>query len=195
LQRSSQSDLETAVESATEAKKGWRALTSMQRGEYLRKTADVLENRQDELAMTITREMGKTLSEAKGEVSRGIAILRYYANEGTQKNGDVIPSSDPGAMLLTTRVPLGVVGIITPWNFPLAIPIWKIAPALIYGNTVVFKPATETGVTATMLVECFEEAGIPSGVINLITGAGSVIGQGIAEHPQIVGVSFTGSNG
>src|SRR5699024_3363387 len=166
----------------------------IQRGEYLSKTAEVLEQRKEEIATTITKEMGKTLGEAKGEVGRAIAILKYYSNYGSQKVGEVNPYADADAMILTSRTPIGTVGIITPWNFPLAIPVWKIAPALIYGNTVVFKPATETGVTAALLVECFEEARLPAGVINFITGSGSVIGQGIAENSGINGVSFTGSN-
>jgi len=125
---------------------------------------------------------------------RGVAILRYYAGEGMRKTGDVIPSTDREALMFTTRVPLGVVGVIAPWNFPVAIPIWKTAPALIYGNTVVLKPAQETAVTAAKVLECFEEAGIPAGVLNLVSGKGSVIGSALAEHPDVNGVTFTGSN-
>src|SRR5690606_4405758 len=147
----------------------------------------------DEIARTMTAEMGKTLPEAKGETLRGVAILRYYAGEGMRKVGEVIPSSDSEAWMYTTRVPLGVVGVITPWNFPVAIPIWKIAPALVYGNTVVFKPATEAAVTAAKVIECFSEAGLPEGVLNFITGSGSIIGQGLIEHPQINAITFTGS--
>lgn len=125
---------------------------------------------------------------------RGVAILRYYAGEGMRKTGDVIPSTDSEALMFTTRVPLGVVGVIAPWNFPVAIPIWKTAPALIYGNTVVLKPAQETAVTAAKIMECFEEAGIPAGVLNLVCGRGSVIGNALAEHPDVGGITFTGSN-
>jgi aldehyde dehydrogenase (NAD+) len=120
--------------------------------------------------------------------------LRYYAGEGARKIGDVIPSSDSEGLMFTTRVPLGVVGIISPWNFPVAIPIWKMAPALVYGNTVVLKPASETAVTAAKVIECFHEAGFPNGVVNMVCGSGSVIGQGIANHPDVDGVTFTGSN-
>lgn len=134
------------------------------------------------------------LPEAKGETARGIAILRYYAGEGMRKTGDVIPSTDKAALMFTTRVPLGVVGVISPWNFPVAIPIWKMAPALVYGNTVVIKPATETAVTCAKIIACFEEAGLPAGVINLVTGPGSVVGQGLAEHDGVNAVTFTGSN-
>jgi alpha-ketoglutaric semialdehyde dehydrogenase len=194
LQRSSREDLNKAVEAAKQAKKNWRKLSGSARGDFLYKAANILESRLDEIAETMTKEMGKTLPEAKGETARGIAILRYYAGEGLRKIGDVIPSTDSEALMFTTRVPLGVVGVISPWNFPVAIPIWKMAPALIYGNTVVLKPASEAAVTAAKVVECFNEAGFPAGVINLVTGSGSVIGQGIVEHPEINGITFTGSN-
>src|SRR5699024_4063002 len=147
----------------------------------------------DDIDRTMTRKMGKSLPEAKGETARGVAILRYYAGEGMRKEGEVIPSSDKDALMITKRVPLGVVGIITPWNFPVAIPIWKIAPALVYGNAVVFKPATEGAVTAAKVIECFAEAGLPEGVLNLVTGSGSVIGQALIDHPLLNGISFTGS--
>ncbi|CAK4845623.1 unnamed protein product [Aphanomyces euteiches] len=140
------------------------------------------------------QEMGKTFAECKGETARGVALLRYYAGEGMRKTGDVIPSTDAEAMMFTTRVPLGVVGILTPWNFPVAIPMWKMAPALVYGNTVVIKPAIETSITAAKLLACFDEAGLPPGVINMVTGDGEVIGGGIAHHPDIQGITFTGSN-
>lgn len=194
VQNSSKEDLDKAVESAARAQKQWKKLSGAERGSYLFKVADILETRMDEIAEMMTREMGKTLPEAKGETARGVAILRYYAGEGMRKVGDVIPSSDPSAFMFTTRSPLGVVGVITPWNFPVAIPIWKIAPALIYGNTVVFKPATEAAATAAKIIECFYEAKIPNGVINFVTGQGSVIGQGIADHPNIQGITFTGSD-
>ncbi|MEC0123516.1 alpha-ketoglutaric semialdehyde dehydrogenase GucD [Paenibacillus pabuli] len=187
-------DLNRAVAAAKAAAKDWRRLTGAERGNYLFQAANVLERRADEVAEAMTREMGKTLPEAKGETMRGVAILRYYAGEGMRKTGDVIPSTDSEALMFTTRVPLGVVGVIAPWNFPVAIPIWKTAPALIYGNTVVLKPAQETAVTAAKILECFEEAGIPAGVLNLVCGRGSVIGSALAEHPDVGGITFTGSN-
>ncbi|GAA0496552.1 aldehyde dehydrogenase family protein [Salinibacillus aidingensis] len=194
VQVSTKDDLESAVAAANKAQKDWKKLSGDARGKILFKAADILEQRLDEVAEIMTREMGKTLSEAKGETARGVAILRYYAGEGMRKVGDVIPSTDKDALMFTTRVPLGVVGIITPWNFPVAIPMWKAAPALIYGNSIVMKPATETAVTCAKIFECFAEAGFPSGVVNLVTGQGSVIGQGLAEHPDINGITFTGSN-
>ncbi|WP_174806539.1 alpha-ketoglutaric semialdehyde dehydrogenase GucD [Paenibacillus glycanilyticus] len=187
-------DLENAVAAAEAARVPWRKLTGAQRGALLFKAADLLEARQEEIGRMMTREMGKTLPEAKGETVRGAAILRYYAGEGMRKVGDVIPSTDAEALMFTTRVPLGVVGVISPWNFPVAIPVWKMAPALIYGNTVIWKPATETAVTAALVMQCFHDAGFPAGAVNMIVGSGSVIGSGIASHNGVHGVTFTGSN-
>lgn len=194
VQMSTNKDIDNAVLSAHEASKVWRNTSGPARGEHLRKTADILEQRLDDIADTMTREMGKTLAESKGETARGVAILRYYAGEGMRSIGEVIPSNDEEALLFTTRVPLGVVGLITPWNFPIAIPIWKMAPALIYGNTIVIKPALETTVTATKVLECFVDAGFPDGVVNLVSGAGSVIGNALSDHPDVKAISFTGSN-
>jgi aldehyde dehydrogenase (NAD+) len=194
IQKSGLEDLNRAVAAAKKAQKSWRKRSGPARGEYLYKAADIMERRIDEIAETLTREMGKTFPEAKGETARGVAILRYYAGEGMRKVGHVIPSTDSGGLMFTTRVPLGVVGVITPWNFPVAIPVWKMAPALIYGNTVVLKPAQEAAVTAAKVIECLAEAGFPAGVVNMVTGSGSVIGQGIVDHPDINGITFTGSN-
>lgn len=194
VQSSTREDLNEAVQAAKDAQKLWKKLSGVERGNLLFKAADMIEKNIDDIAKTMTREMGKTFPEAKGETARGVAILRFYAGEGMRKMGDIIPASDGTALQFSKRVPLGVVGLITPWNFPVAIPIWKTAPALIYGNTVVLKPATETAVTAAKIVECFDQAGFPNGVINLVTGKGSVIGKGLAEHEDIAAVSFTGSN-
>ncbi|TBL75773.1 alpha-ketoglutaric semialdehyde dehydrogenase GucD [Paenibacillus thalictri] len=194
IQRSKKADLDGAAVAAKAAQMAWRKLSGPARGEYLYKVADILERRLDEVAETMTREMGKTFPEAKGETARGVAILRYYAGEGMRKIGDVIPSTDSEALMFTSRVPLGVVGVISPWNFPVAIPIWKIAPALIYGNAVLFKPASEAAVTAAKIMECFDEAKIPAGVIQMITGKGSELGQALIDHPVLNGITFTGSN-
>ena len=194
IQSSAKEDVDQAVAAAKEAQKKWRSLSGAMRGDYLYKIANNMERRLDEIAETMTKEMGKTFAESKGETLRGIAILRYYAGEGMRKTGDVIPSSDSQALMFTTRVPLGVVGVISPWNFPVAIPIWKMAPALIYGNAVVIKPAHEAAVTAAKIIECMDEAGIPSGVVNMVTGAGSEVGTAIVNHPDINGITFTGSN-
>ncbi|MCT2537009.1 aldehyde dehydrogenase family protein [Aquibacillus koreensis] len=194
VQSSTKADLDQAVAAAKEAQKAWRKLSGADRGNLLFKVAQVIEDNLNDIAETMTREMGKTLPEAKGETNRGVAILRYYAGEGMREVGDVIPSTDSSALMFSKRVPLGVVGVITPWNFPVAIPIWKMAPALIYGNTVVLKPATEGAVTAAKIVECFDKAGFPNGVVNFVTGKGSVIGQGLAEHKDVNAITFTGSN-
>ena len=191
---STAAELDEAVAAADAARADWRRRSGAQRGELLFKAAALLEARADEMGRTMPREMGKTFAEAKGEALRGAAILRYYAGEGMRKIGDVIPSSDAEALMYTTRAPLGVVGVISPWNFPVAIPVWKMAPALIYGNTVVWKPATETAVTAAGIMQIFHDAGFPAGVVNMVIGSGRTIGQGIASHPGIHGVTFTGSN-
>jgi len=193
IQASTIDEVEIAVQAGTEAKKAWRKLGQYQRGQYLYRVAEILEENLQDIAETLTREMGKTLPEAIGETSRGIAILRYYAAEGMRKDGEVIPSSDKDALMFTKRTPLGVVGIITPWNFPVAIPIWKIAPALVYGNTVVFKPASESAVTAAKIVECFNRAGLPKGVLNFITGKGSTVGDALINNKHLNGITFTGS--
>ncbi|HZG17926.1 MAG TPA: alpha-ketoglutaric semialdehyde dehydrogenase GucD [Candidatus Bathyarchaeia archaeon] len=194
VQSSTFEDVNHAVLSAKKALQTWKSISSTQRGTYLQKAADILENRLDEIAVIATREMGKTLAETRGEVLRAASILRYYAQEGMRKVGDVIPSTDSKNLLYTTRVPLGVVAVISPWNFPIAIPTWKIAPALIFGNTVVFKPALETSITGIKLVEALVDAGIPAGVVNLVTGKGSVVGNDLVSHPDVNGITFTGSN-
>ncbi|WP_163140399.1 alpha-ketoglutaric semialdehyde dehydrogenase GucD [Bacillus sp. 22-7] len=194
VQKSTKEDLDKAVAAAKSAQAGWKKLSGAARGDFLYQVANIIEENLEDIAETMTKEMGKTLSEAKGETARGVAILRYYAGEGMRKVGDVIPSSDSEALMFTTRAPLGVVGVITPWNFPVAIPIWKMAPALVYGNTVVLKPAGETSVTAAKIIKCFDKAGLPEGVVNMVTGSGSVIGQGIIDHPDIDGITFTGSD-
>ena len=193
-QLSSSNDFDKAATSARKAQKAWRKLAGSVRGDYLLKAASIMEERIDDIATAMTQEMGKTFPEAKGETARGVAILRYYAGEGMRSVGDVIPSTDSEALMFTTRVPLGVVGVITPWNFPVAIPIWKMAPALVYGNTVVIKPASETAITCAKVIECLHDAGIPAGVVNMVTGSGSLIGPEMANHQDIDAITFTGSN-
>lgn len=194
FQSSNEEDVDLAFSSAHKAKSIWKKTSYQQRGEILYATADRLKEKSEEIALLISKEVGKTIDEAKGEVNRGINILKYFAGEGMRSIGENIPPTDLNGMMFTTREPLGVVGIITPWNFPLAIPLWKIAPALIFGNTVVFKPAKEASLTAVKIVECFAEAGIPNGVINLITGSSRVIGDKIVENKYLNGLSFTGSD-
>lgn len=187
-------ELDAAVKAARAAMPAWRALTGAQRGAFLHKAANVLERRLDEVAAALTREEGKMLFESKGETNRGVVILRYYAAEGMRSVGEVLPSAmNAKTMVFTTRVPVGVVGLITPWNFPVAIPLWKAAPALIYGNTVVLKPAALAPLTASLIAECFAEAGLPPGVFNVVHGAGGKVGQALVDHPHVNAISFTGS--
>src|SRR5438034_339744 len=150
--------------------------------------------RKDELARMLTREEGKTLSDTSGEILRSVNVLDFMAGEGKRIGGETLPSELPKNFAYTIKQPLGVVACITPWNFPVAIPVWKIAPALVAGNTVVFKPATITSFTAMKVVEIFEEAGLPRGVLNMVVGAGSEVGEELISNPAVKAVSFTGSN-
>jgi len=192
--RSGAGDMAAAIDAAVAAAPGWAGTSALKRGEILLRAASLLEARAGEVAAAMTREEGKTGREATGETLRGVAILRYYAGEGSQPVGEVYPSANTRTLLYTLHVPLGIVGIITPWNFPVAIPLWKIAPALLYGNTVVFKPAELTPLTATLLVHILEEAGLPKGALNLVVGLGAEVGPTLTGDPRVTGVSFTGSN-
>jgi aldehyde dehydrogenase (NAD+) len=168
-------------------------LTSAERGSYLYKLADLLEQNSEELAILASREMGKPITEMKGEVNRGVHLFRYYAAEGVRSNGKVVPATDTNVLQYTVSVPLGVVGIITPWNFPVAIPIWKIAPALITGNAIIWKPADAASLSAAKMIDIFTKANLPDGVINLIIGSGREVGNVLLEEVDLHAVSFTGS--
>ena len=183
------------IGSAQEAFEGWKNTSSVTRGEILRVTADLLEKNIDKLAEIASSEMGKTKNEMLGEVKRGASILRYFAQEGMRAKGEVLPSANEAKLLYTMRVPLGVVAAITPWNFPVAIPLWKIAPALVYGNTVVWKPSIESALTGKMIGELFQQAGLPENVLNVVQGRGSKVGQVLLEAPEVKAITFTGSNG
>ena len=191
--KASVEDARAALACAQSALPGWANTPPPARGIILDKVSQIISARLDEMAATLTREEGKTLAEAKGEVTRARDIFRYYGGEGWRYGGQVLPSSTNGELLYTRREPLGVISIITPWNFPVAIPAWKIAPALIYGNTVVFKPAKDAPLIGMMLVEALVEAGLPPGVINYLTGDGSTIGTEMVGNPIVNGISFTGS--
>ena len=186
-------DTKRAIDAAKMAQVAWGNQPGPNRGLILDKVSQLIHARVDELAACLTREEGKTLAEAKGEVIRARDIFRYFGGEGFRAGGNVLPGNFQDELLFTKREPLGVVGIITPWNFPIAIPAWKIAPALAYGNAVIFKPASLVPETAQRLVEILVEAGVPGGVINFITGSGSIVGEEMATHPGINGISFTGS--
>ena len=186
-------DADSAIAAAAAAAPAWGKMPAPQRGSLLFKTIDVFERRAGELARAITIEEGKPIADATGEVKRAMNILEYAAGEGRRLFGYTTPSELPDTAAYTFKRPLGVVSIITPWNFPVAIPVWKMAPALICGNAIVFKPASATPFAATVIAEIFEEAGLPAGVFNLITGPGGSIGNKLVEDPRIGGVSFTGS--
>lgn len=193
FQRSNNEDAVRAIEAARNALDGWASTPAPQRAAILFKALQLMEARGDELARSITIEEGKPIGDAMGEVKRSMNITEYAAGEGRRMFGNTTPSELPNTVAYTSRRPLGVVGIITPWNFPLAIPAWKIAPALICGNTLVFKPASATPMTAVALTKIFEDAGLPPGVLNLVTGPGGSVGNTIVDHPDVNGVSFTGS--
>jgi aldehyde dehydrogenase (NAD+) len=183
-----------ACEAAAKAFEGWRQTPAPVRGQILFKVQRRMEERRQELAEALTREEGKTLAESRGEIQRAINVVEFFAGEARRMTGETIPSELPNNFCYTVKQPMGPVGIITPWNFPIAIPIWKMAPALVCGNTVVFKPATLTPLTASLMAQIFNESGLPPGVLNLVFGGGRDVGDTIVRHPAIQGVSFTGSN-
>ena len=193
FQISTAEDVAQAVAAAQEALSGWANTPAPARAQVLYRALDIMSKRSEEIARTITIEEGKPLADARGEVRRAMNIMEYAAGEGRRMFGYTTPSELPSTMAYTVRRPLGVVAIITPWNFPIAIPAWKLAPALICGNTVVIKPASATPLSAVKLVEVFEAAGLPPGVLNLITGPGSSVGNALVESQQVRGISFTGS--
>ena len=193
FQTSGVDDALKAVDAAHEALAGWANTPAPVRAGILFRAIEILRQRGDDIARTITLEEGKPLSDAQGEVKRSLNIMEYAAGEGRRMFGYTTPSELPDTVAYTTRRPLGVVAVITPWNFPLAIPAWKIAPALICGNTIVFKPASATPWSAIKLMEVFEEAGLPAGVLNVVTGPGGSVGNALVESPLVKGISFTGS--
>ena len=193
MQASNADDVNAALEAAQEAFPGWRRTPAPARGEIVLKAALIIEARKEELARLMTQEMGKVLKEARGDVQEAIDMGKYAAGLGRHPHGETVPSELRNKWAMTVRVPLGVVACITPWNFPMAIPSWKIFPAVMAGNAVVFKPASDTPIVATTLVEILEEAGLPGGVLNLVTGSGKDVGDVLVKDPRVHGISFTGS--
>ncbi|MBI1806979.1 MAG: aldehyde dehydrogenase family protein [Ignavibacteria bacterium] len=191
--KSAKEDVNEAVKAARTAFDKWRLVPAPKRGDILKNVGDIMGARKEEIARTMTREMGKVLVETRGDVQEGIDTAYYAASEGRRLFGHTVPSELPNKFNMAIRVPIGVAGVVTPWNFPMAIPTWKIFPALLCGNTVVFKPASDTPATATMLVEILMEAGVPEGVANIVHGGGSDVGMAIVEHPDVDVISFTGS--
>jgi aldehyde dehydrogenase (NAD+) len=191
--RSTEEDADRAVAAAHEAFASWRLYPAPKRAELLFRVAEMLRDRKRELTELMTREMGKVVAEAGGDVQEGIDMTYYMAGEGRRLFGQTVPSELPDKFAMSVRMPVGVVATITPFNFPVAIPTWKLIPALVAGNTAVFKPAEDTPLLGEMLVEIFEAAGLPPGVVNIVHGEGEVVGERLLRHPDVKIVSFTGS--
>src|SRR2546422_3975325 len=190
---SGEDDVNAAVEAAAKAFPGWSDMPAAARAAVLMRAADAIEARVEEMAADMTREMGKPLREARMESARTAAIFRFFAGEAWRPKGELYEQSATGSTLYTLRRPLGVVGLITPWNFPAAIPAWKMAPALAYGNTVVLKLAQEAPLTGLHLAAALDETGIPEGVLNVVIGRGAEVGTPLVRHPKVRAISFTGS--
>jgi alpha-ketoglutaric semialdehyde dehydrogenase len=194
FQQGTPADVAMAVRAADMAAGLWRRTPAPKRGEILYAFGALMAEHKERLARAMTREMGKVLAEARGDVQEGIDIAFLMAGEGRRMFGDTTPSELPDKWAMSIRQPIGVAGIITPWNFPMAIPCWKMMPALVAGNTVVFKPSSDTPHCATLLVELMAEAGFPPGTVNLVTGTGADVGDAIVENPDVQVISFTGSS-
>lgn len=190
---SSREEINQGVAAAQRAFPGWSETPAPLRGKCIMRAAQIMNEQIDDLARLLTREEGKTVSESRGEILRTINILEYTAGEARRLTGETLPSELPKNFAYTLRQPLGVVGLITPWNFPVAVPVWKIAPALVCGNTVVWKPSELTPFTSRHIVEIFAQAGLPPGVFNMVLGLGEEIGDALVEHPGVRAISFTGS--
>src|SRR5438132_11461535 len=190
---SSLEDVNGAVQAAKKAFAHWRLVPAPKRGEILYRVGELLRRQKEEIARGMTREMGKILKETRGDVQEGIDTAFYVAGEGRRLFGETTPAELPNKFAMSVRAPIGVCALVTPWNFPMAIPTWKMFPALLCGNTVVLKPAEDTPHTAVRLVEVLEEAGVPPGVVNLIHGRGEEVGAALVRHPDVQLVSFTGS--
>lgn len=187
-------ELEDAIAAASEAYQEWRLVPAPRRAQIIHRAGDIMASKKEELAQLMTREMGKVLSETRGDVQEGIDTAYYAAGEGRRLFGDTVPCELPNKFGMSVRMPIGVCGMITPWNFPMAIPTWKMFPALLCGNTVILKPAQDTPATAVKLVEILLEAGLPPKAVNLICGSGAIVGQGLVDHPKVPVISFTGSS-
>jgi aldehyde dehydrogenase (NAD+) len=192
--RSGAADAKAAVDAAAAAFPAWSKTPGPERGRVLARAHAILKSKVDVLAEALCREEGKTLGESRGEVMKGLNLVEFYAGEGFRTHGKTLPSEARQTLTMTVRQPVGPVALITPWNFPFAIPVWKTAPALVAGCTVVLKPASLTPICTHLLAEAFVEAGAPAGVINVVTGPGGAVGNALVDDPRIRAVSFTGSN-
>jgi acyl-CoA reductase-like NAD-dependent aldehyde dehydrogenase len=193
FQESNADDLNAAVDAADHAYQGWRLVPAPKRAEYIYRVGEILKRDKEKIAREMTREMGKVLDETRGDVQEAIDMAYLMAGEGRRLFGVTTPSELPNKFNMAVRMPLGVAGLITPWNFPIAIPSWKTMPALVCGNTVVIKPASLTPLSVIMLAEAFEEAGLPHGVFNVVTGGGRDVGEPMLKNPKVAVISFTGS--
>ena len=191
--RSGADDVDRAVEVAKEAFAEWRLVPAPKRGEILYRFAQLVTDHKAELTDLMTHEMGKVKAEAGGDVQEAIDMSYYMGGEGRRLFGQTTPSELPNKFQMSTRMPIGVIGVITPWNFPIAIPSWKIAPALVCGNTVVFKPATDTPALGQRFVELLADAGVPDGVVNIVHGGGGAVGERLVKHPDVPVITLTGS--
>lgn len=187
-------DMNAGIAAAKAAFDEWRRVPAPKRGQIVAKATELMAARKEELARALTAEEGKNLNEARGEVQKSINVMEFMVDESRRMNGTTVPSEMPKTFAYTVRAPLGVVGLITPWNFPVCIPAWKIAPALVAGNTIVFKPSEITPWTANIVSEIFLQAGLPKGVLNVVHGRGEDIGPTMVNHPDVAAISFTGSN-
>jgi aldehyde dehydrogenase (NAD+) len=192
--KSGAEDIDAAVAAARKAYNAWRATPPPARGEIILKAALLMKERKEDLARLMTREMGKVLRETRGDVQEGIDMTEYVSGMGRRPFGEAVPSELKDKICFTWREPIGIVGLITPWNFPVAIPTWKLMPALMGGNAIVFKPAEDTPLCATRVVEILVEAGVPPGVVNMVHGLGEEAGAAMVDHPAIRAISFTGSS-
>ena len=192
-QKSTAADIEDAIDVAVRAQPGWAAMPAPERGEILLRAALLLDEEKEELATLMTREMGKLLKETRGDVQTAIDVAKYVAGEGRRAEGETVPSALPNKFCMTMRQPIGIVGIITPWNFPLAIPAWKTFPALLAGNAVVLKPASDTPLLVLKLADILQRAGLPTGVLNVVTGPGSTLGDALVSNKRVNMISLTGS--
>ena len=192
-QKSTAADIEDAIDVAVRAQPGWAATPAPERGEILLRAALLLDEEKEELAILMTREMGKLLKETRGDVQTAIDVAKYVAGEGRRAEGETVPSALPNKFCMTMRQPIGIVGIITPWNFPLAIPAWKTFPALLAGNAVVLKPASDTPLLVLKLADILQRAGLPTGVLNVVTGPGSTLGDALVSNKRVNMISLTGS--
>src|SRR5579872_4524564 len=192
--RSGPKDVDDAVAAARKAFASWRLVPAPKRAEIIFRAGEILQERKEEYARQMTREMGKVLKETRGDVQEAIDTAYYMAGEGRRLFGPTTPSELPNKFAMAVRQPIGVCGMITPWNFPMAIPSWKLLPALVCGNTCVIKPAQDTPLSTFNLVRALVDAGLPKGVVNIVTGFGSMVGTPLTEHPEVRAISLTGSS-